>query len=69
MGKGLFYVGLAILIFGQGPWFIFGAEHPSNRTELLLFVLALVSFVPGVLLTAVGGLTCIYNFITDRLPY
>lgn len=72
MGKGLLYSGLAILVLGQGPWLIFGPEHreyPSNLTELLLFGLSMVSILPGIILTAVGGLTCIYNFISDRLPY
>ena len=72
MGKGMLTAGLTILLFGLGPWMIFGpdhSEHPSNLTELLLLVLALLSFLPGVILTAVGGVTCIYNFISDRLPY
>lgn len=72
MGKGFLYSGLAILVLGQGPWLIFGPEHreyPSNLTELLLFGLSMVSILPGIILTAVGGLTCIYNFISDRLPY
>ena len=72
MGKGMLTAGLTILLFGLGPWMIFApehSEHPGNLTEFLFLGLAMVSFLPGIILTAVGGVTCIYNFISDRLPY
>ena len=58
MGKGLLYIGLAILVFGWGPWMMFGpehGEHPSNLTEFLLLGLSMVSFLPGIALTAVDS--------------
>ena len=52
MGKVLFYVGLAILLFGQGPILLLGKLDSSNFTEyVLLTLLAGISFLAGIILT------------------
>ncbi len=70
MGKVLFYVGLAILLFGQGPILLLGKLDSSNFTEyVLLTLLAGISFLAGIILTLLGALACFHNFLKDRLPY
>ena len=70
MGKVIFYIGLAILVFGVGPILLFGKLDTSNLTEyVLLTLLGYVSFLPGIILTLLGALACFNNFLQDRLPY
>lgn len=70
MGKVLLYTGVGILVLVRCILFFSKTELVS---ELAIFhpptVLACGSYLLGFALTVVGGLICIYNFISDRLPY
>ena len=81
MGKILLYCGLVILILGAGPLIAvrllsaigignsysdpvgIWAEHP------LMMLSAMFTLLPGIALTAVGILTCVWKYLLDRLPY
>ena len=70
MGKVLLYIGLAILLFGVGPLWLFEKLDMSNPTGyVLLTLLECISFLPGIILTLLGALACFNNFLKDRLPF
>ncbi|MFC1763389.1 hypothetical protein ACFL6U_15090 [Planctomycetota bacterium] len=69
MAKGIFYLGLAILVL-----IMFGLVLSGYKlaTEFVMFdpvtVLVICFAWLGVVLTALGGLVCIGNFILDLFP-
>ena len=72
MGRILLYIGLTILVLGVGPLLTvellsaIGIGDPKPN-PIGLGILCYFTFWPGVVLTAIGILVCIWKYLRDKL--
>jgi len=72
MGKLVLYIGLGILVFGVGPLLLASLSTGVSPDQMFfnslgLGLLAGCSLWPGIIITSVGILICIFNFVLSRL--